>query len=58
MRVADVDAFYAAIAASGVPEAPREIPRLVPVAPQEWGLRAGFLVDLDGTQLTLVEDAG
>jgi hypothetical protein len=25
------------------------------VRKQDWGLRAGYLVDLDGTQLTLIE---
>ncbi|WP_439592096.1 VOC family protein [Microbacterium sp.] len=58
VRVADLDALYAAVRASGVPERDSGIPRLVPVALQEWGLRAGFLIDPDGTQLHLIEDAG
>ena len=58
VRVADVDELWSAIAEAGVVIAERGIPRLVPVAPQPWGMRAGFLIDLDGTQLTLVEDAG
>ena len=58
IRVRDLDALYAAIRASGVPEAPRGIPRLIPVSLREWGQRAGYLVDLDGTQLHLIEDAG
>ncbi|WP_380161419.1 bleomycin resistance protein [Kineococcus sp. R86509] len=58
MRVADVDALWSAIAASGVPQTRRGIPRLVPVEQQTWGFRSGALIDLDGTQLTLIEDAG
>ena len=58
IRVADLDALYAAIRDSGVPEHPIGIPRLIPVALQHWGHRAGFLIDPDGTQLHLIEDAG
>lgn len=58
VRVADVDALWSAVAASGVPQTPRGIPRLVPVEQRAWGFRSGALIDLDGTQLTLVEDAG
>ncbi|MFD0482372.1 bleomycin resistance protein [Kineococcus sp. GCM10028916] len=58
VRVADVDALWSAIAAAGVPQTRRGIPRLVPVEQQTWGFRSGALVDLDGTQLTLIEDAG
>jgi catechol 2,3-dioxygenase-like lactoylglutathione lyase family enzyme len=58
VRVVDLDALYAAMRESGVPEAQPGIPRLVPVALQEWGQRAGYLIDLDGTQLHLIEDAG
>lgn len=55
LRVADVDELYDAIRGSGVPEKTIGMPRLHPVRMQEWGLRAGYLVDLDGTQLTLIE---
>lgn len=58
IRVGDLDELYAAVRASGVPEVDNVIPRLVPVALQEWGQRAGYLIDLDGTQLHLIEDAG
>ncbi|MET0734584.1 MAG: bleomycin resistance protein [Microbacterium sp.] len=59
IRVGDVDELHAAIAASGVPARGIGIPRLTPVAGQTWGLRAGHLIDLDGTQLTLIgEPAG
>ncbi|MCS5719752.1 bleomycin resistance protein [Herbiconiux sp. CPCC 205763] len=55
LRVADVDELYGAIRRSGVVEATRGMPRLHPVRMQDWGLRAGYLVDPDGTQLTLIE---
>lgn len=55
LRVADVDELYGAIAGSGVREGTSGTPRLHPVRLQDWGMRAGFLVDLDGTQLTLIE---
>ena len=55
LRVADVDELYAAIRSAGVPDVTIGMPRLHPVRKQTWGLRAGYLVDLDGTQLTLIE---
>jgi hypothetical protein len=58
VRVADVDALWSAIAASGVPVAKAGIPRLTPVTEQPWGGRVGFLNDLDGSQLHLIADAG
>lgn len=56
IRVADLDGLYAAVRASGVPENPIGFPRLIPVALREWGQRAGYLLDPDGTQLHLIED--
>lgn len=58
VRVADVDELYRAIRDTGVPETTIGAPRLHPVRMQEWGLRAGFLIDPDGTQLTLIEQGG
>jgi catechol 2,3-dioxygenase-like lactoylglutathione lyase family enzyme len=58
IRVADLDGLYAQVRASGVPEHEIGIPRLIPVALREWGQRAGYLIDPDGTQLHLIEDAG
>ena len=55
LRVADVDELYDAIRRSGVAEAAIGAPRLHPVRMQDWGLRGGFLIDPDGTQLTLIE---
>ncbi|GAB3819238.1 bleomycin resistance protein [Tessaracoccus terricola] len=58
VRVADVDSLYREIRDSGVPEGSTGFPRLHPVRMQDWGMRAGYLVDIDGTQLALVEDPG
>ena len=55
LRADDVDELYDAIQRSGVVEATIGAPRLHPVRMQDWGLRAGFLIDPDGTQLTLIE---
>ena len=49
IRVADVDELYGAMQAAG-------IARLTPVVMQPWGQRAGYLIDLDGTQFHLIED--
>ncbi len=57
VRVDDVDSLYRQIADTGVPEGTVGRPRLQPVALQPWGQRAGFLIDPDGTQLTLIENA-
>ncbi len=54
VRVADVDELYAAVLATGVPETTTGAPRLHPVRLEERGLRAGYLIDPDGTQLTLI----
>lgn len=58
IRVGDLEGLHAAIAAIGVPTEPDLIPRLTPIAARDFGLRAAYLIDLDGTQLSLVEDAG
>lgn len=55
LRVADVEGLAAAIRHSGVVERRTGIPRVEPVESQPWGLRAGYLVDGDGTLLALIE---
>ena len=57
VRVADLDTLHAAIAASGIPQTTTGHPRLTTIERRPWGLRAAYLVDVDGTQLSLVEDA-
>jgi hypothetical protein len=56
IRVDDLPALFEAIASAGVPLTVTGIPRLIPIALQEWGQRAAFLIDLDGTQLHLIEN--
>lgn len=56
VRVDDLDALYQQIAATGVPEVTVGHPRLHPIQRQLWGQRAGFLIDPDGTQLSLIEN--
>lgn len=56
VRVDDVDALYRQIRAAGVAETTVGWPRLHPVQLQHWGQRVGYLVDLDGTQLNLIEN--
>ena len=58
VRVADLDELVAAILAAGVPVARIGRPRLHLPAQPDWGFRAAFIIDPDGTQLTLIEDAG
>jgi len=58
IRVADLDELHAAVSAAGVPIAGTGIPRLTSITTQGWGQRVGFLNDIDGTQLHLIEDAG
>lgn len=56
VRVDDLDELYRQIRATGVMEKTAGRPRLHPVRLQPWGQRAGFLVDPDGTQLSLIEN--
>lgn len=58
LRVDDVDELYRQIEAAGVSVTSVGAPRLHPVERQPWGQRVGFLVDLDGTQLQLIENEG
>lgn len=56
IRVEDLESLRSAIVGAGVPESSIGIPRITPIAMQSWGMRAAFLIDLDGTQLHLIED--
>lgn len=56
VRVDDVDGLYRAIRESGVKERSTGAPRLMPVRMQPWGLRAGALIDADGTLLHIIEN--
>jgi len=55
VRVVDLDALYDAIRQSGAVERQPGAPRLHPIRTQSWELRAGYLIDPDGTQLALME---
>lgn len=57
VRVDDLDGLYQQIAAAGVPETADGQPRLHPARIEPWGGRVAFLVDLDGTQLNLIQNA-
>lgn len=56
LRVDDLDALHAEFARAGIPLSVTGIPRLTPIEPQDWGARAAFLIDLDGTMLRLIEN--
>lgn len=56
IRVDDLDELYRQIQTTGIAEKTVGYPRLHPVELQPWGQRAGFLIDLDGTQLNLIEN--
>lgn len=57
IRIDDVDEFYTRIRESGVEEKTEGRPRLHPVRLQDWGQMVGYLVDVDGTQLHLIQNA-
>lgn len=57
LRVDDLDGLYRQIRESGVDERTAGRPRLVPARVQPWGQRVGYLVDLDGTQFHLIDNA-
>jgi catechol 2,3-dioxygenase-like lactoylglutathione lyase family enzyme len=56
LRLDDLDGFYAACQAAGLPEARMGIPRIVPPLLEHWGGRVGYMVDPDGTLLRLVQN--
>lgn len=57
LRVDDLDTLYDAIRASGVTERTEGHPRLHAPRRQTWGRRVAHLIDLDGTQVNLIENA-
>lgn len=56
IRVSDLDELHATIDRAGIPRGVVGIPRLTPITLESWGQRAAYLIDLDGTQLSLIED--
>lgn len=56
LRLDDLDDFYAACRAAGIPEATRGWPRLHPPKQEASGLRIGALIDPDCTLLRLIQN--
>jgi catechol 2,3-dioxygenase-like lactoylglutathione lyase family enzyme len=56
LRLDDVQAFYAACIKAGVPEQTNGWPRIHAPKLEHSGMRIGYLVDLDGTLLRLVQN--
>ena len=56
LRVDDLDAWYDACVAAGLPETHVGWPRLHPPQVEDSGMRIGYLVDADGNLLRLVQN--
>jgi len=56
LRLDDLDGFYETCRAAGLPERQEGHPRLHPPRLEPWGGRVGFLIDLDGTLLRLIQN--
>jgi hypothetical protein len=56
LRLDDVDGFFEACRAAGVPERKTGWPRLIAPEEQPWGGRLGYLVDPDCTLVRLIQD--
>jgi len=56
LRLDELDRFYAACKAAGLLEKPTGFPRLHPPAIEHSGLRIGYMVDLDGSLIRLVQN--
>ena len=56
LRLDDLDAFYAACLATGLPETCWGQPRLHPPKLEESGMRIGALIDPDGTLIRLIQN--
>jgi catechol 2,3-dioxygenase-like lactoylglutathione lyase family enzyme len=56
LRLDDLDEFYGTCKGAGLPEGNQGFPRLHPPRIEPWGGRVGFLNDLDGTVLRLIQN--
>lgn len=57
IRVDDLDGLHRQLREAGIPETTVGHPRLHPIRTEGWGGRVGYLIDPDGTQLHLIENA-
>ncbi|MCM3696299.1 bleomycin resistance protein [Microbacterium oleivorans] len=56
LRVDELDEWYERLVEAGVPETTTGFPRRHPPRIEPWGGSVAFLVDPDGTQLTLIQN--
>ena len=56
LRLDDLDGFYAGCLKAGLLERQEGIPRITAPKMQPFGLRMGFLLDLDGTLVSLIQN--
>lgn len=56
LRLDDLDTFYAAAKAAGLPETCGGQPRLQPPAVEQSGIRIAYLIDPDGTLVRLIQN--
>jgi catechol 2,3-dioxygenase-like lactoylglutathione lyase family enzyme len=56
LRLDDLDGFYATCLEAGLAEAHQGMPRLHPPRIEAGGLRIGYLVDLDGSAIRLIQN--
>jgi hypothetical protein len=56
LRLDDVNAFFDAALASGIPQSRLGFPRLHRPVREDWGGLVGALIDCDGTLLRLVQE--
>lgn len=56
LRLDDLDSFYATCKKAGLSEGDKEQPCLTAPKVEPWGRRTGYLVDLDGTLIRLIQN--
>jgi catechol 2,3-dioxygenase-like lactoylglutathione lyase family enzyme len=56
LRLDDLDSFYAICREAGLQEGKQGFPRLHPPKTEAWGGRIGYLADLDGTLVRLIQN--
>jgi catechol 2,3-dioxygenase-like lactoylglutathione lyase family enzyme len=56
LRLDDLDSFYAVCKSAGIPERNTGHPRLHAPKLEDWGGKAGALIDPDGTLIRLIQN--